>query len=342
MSEPNRALSQVPALLEERRKYEGWITALEARRDSTPQHVYERVRDDYRRRLKRVEDQLASFRDALDAERGDIEGRLSEIRHDEEARIDERAELDLRVQVGELSAADAGSAFRTLDDSLRKLSTERETLETKLASLAKLLEGHGPAERVVPEPAPSSPPRESVSRAADVSFDEMAFLSSVVETNQAAAEQTTQAPPPAPRTDPPPPVEVAPPREASPPPPAAPAPAAPAPAAEAQTREVQSLAPRDEGGAALLTGVTGKAPNATHEATASEALLNDLTSGNATHRSETPPLSSKRQAPGATPLSVRPTVTAEQPKTLKCTECGAMNYPTEWYCERCGAELAAL
>ena len=38
---------------------------------------------------------------------------------------------------------------------------------------------------------------------------------------------------------------------------------------------------------------------------------------------------------------------AEQPKkgvakTLKCGECGAMNLPTEWYCERCGAELAAL
>ena len=32
----------------------------------------------------------------------------------------------------------------------------------------------------------------------------------------------------------------------------------------------------------------------------------------------------------------------EQVKTLKCQECGTMNYPTEWYCERCGAELAAL
>jgi len=29
-------------------------------------------------------------------------------------------------------------------------------------------------------------------------------------------------------------------------------------------------------------------------------------------------------------------------KTLKCSECGTMNLPTEWYCERCGAELAAL
>ncbi|MEZ4455950.1 MAG: hypothetical protein R2882_05240 [Gemmatimonadales bacterium] len=29
-------------------------------------------------------------------------------------------------------------------------------------------------------------------------------------------------------------------------------------------------------------------------------------------------------------------------KTLKCGECGALNRPTEWYCDRCGAELAAV
>jgi uncharacterized OB-fold protein len=33
---------------------------------------------------------------------------------------------------------------------------------------------------------------------------------------------------------------------------------------------------------------------------------------------------------------------AEQHKTLKCPECGAANYPTEWYCERCGGELATM
>jgi hypothetical protein len=32
----------------------------------------------------------------------------------------------------------------------------------------------------------------------------------------------------------------------------------------------------------------------------------------------------------------------EAAKTLKCKDCGTMNLPTEWYCERCGAELAAL
>ena len=34
--------------------------------------------------------------------------------------------------------------------------------------------------------------------------------------------------------------------------------------------------------------------------------------------------------------------TSGQEKTLRCQDCGEMNYPTEWYCERCGGELAAL
>ena len=29
-------------------------------------------------------------------------------------------------------------------------------------------------------------------------------------------------------------------------------------------------------------------------------------------------------------------------KTLKCKDCGSLNRPTDWYCERCGAELAAV
>ena len=34
--------------------------------------------------------------------------------------------------------------------------------------------------------------------------------------------------------------------------------------------------------------------------------------------------------------------TKAQAKTLKCSECGALNLATEWYCERCGAELSVL
>ncbi|MGH7654370.1 MAG: hypothetical protein ACREN6_06870, partial [Gemmatimonadaceae bacterium] len=34
--------------------------------------------------------------------------------------------------------------------------------------------------------------------------------------------------------------------------------------------------------------------------------------------------------------------TSEAIKSLKCQECGTLNFPTEWYCERCGGELAAF
>lgn len=59
---------------------------------------------------------------------------------------------------------------------------------------------------------------------------------------------------------------------------------------------------------------------------------------------------SPRRASGAQFQPVEPIATptvpehedAEPAKTLKCRECGTMNLATEWYCENCGAELAAL
>ncbi len=46
---------------------------------------------------------------------------------------------------------------------------------------------------------------------------------------------------------------------------------------------------------------------------------------------------------GAVPDALPSATTGAEPqKTLRCTECGTMNLPTEWYCERCGGELAAF
>ena len=333
MSDPNRALSEVPSLLEERRKYEGWIAALEARRESTPPHVFQRVHDDYRGRLKRVEEQLAAYRGAIETERNNVESRLGQIRREEQNRYDERAELDLRIQVGELSASDAGTTIRSLDDSLGQLARERERLDAQITAFSRLLGGSAPAPSRPPTPeppraAPPEPPRapepEPRVSATGGAFDELAFLSSVVEFERPAADPASapaSANPPGTRG----------PVEAAPPPPRV---------ADIQDRDLEALAPRDEGGASLLTGVSGTAPTATHDANASESMLRDL-GGSGAPRSETPSVTGRR-APGAAPLTGRQTATTEQPKTLKCTECGAMNYPTEWYCERCGAELAAL
>lgn len=42
------------------------------------------------------------------------------------------------------------------------------------------------------------------------------------------------------------------------------------------------------------------------------------------------------------PAPIAPNGAAVGNRTLKCGECQTMNRPTEWYCERCGAELSAL
>lgn len=44
----------------------------------------------------------------------------------------------------------------------------------------------------------------------------------------------------------------------------------------------------------------------------------------------------------ATETRVSPPQAGVGNKTLKCQDCGTLNRPTEWYCERCGAELSAV
>src|SRR5919112_1443746 len=101
MTDSNRSLSELPGLVAERRRYEGWLVALEARRDSTPTHVFDRVRSDYQTRLARVQEQVEAHRHVVDEERTNVRSRLSLIEAEERMRRDERAELELRSHVGE-------------------------------------------------------------------------------------------------------------------------------------------------------------------------------------------------------------------------------------------------
>ena len=57
-----------------------------------------------------------------------------------------------------------------------------------------------------------------------------------------------------------------------------------------------------------------------------------------------PMTSSKPTPPPPNPALPTPPADedVEDPRPLKCRDCGTMNLPTEWYCEQCGAELAAV
>lgn len=321
MNDSNKALNEVPALLEERRRYESWLAALEARRGSTPEHVFERVVGDYLGRLQRVEEQLASHRQAIEEERANVQSRLSLLEAEELMRRDERAELELRAHVGELVGAEADAAFHSVDDTIKQLVDEKEGLASRISDLNGLLEPRLPpvvaalgasAEAEAP-PAQRDASNAAADTAGDVPREEPHTEERAPEAASPPAAAPTESSPGRPRTptgrfdeiaflhtvvgeDEPP---------------------APSPTPLAPEGRRNSGIVRDEAIAASLIG----------------GLDPDKPQGEV-------PLAANVTANH--PIVLRATGSGEQAKTLKCNECGSMNYPTEWYCERCGAELAAL
>jgi hypothetical protein len=304
MTDSDRSMNEVPGLIAERRRYEGWLTALDARRESTPAHVFERVERDYRERLQRVGEQLGAHRQSIEEARASVQSRFSLLEAEERLRRDERAELDLRAHVGELVDQEAETAFRAVDDAIAQLVSEKEGLESRIVELQALLDdgaptpvaARAPVKSATPQPvvvqkgtepelvapagqspgAPVVSPELDPARAPTGAFDELAFLSSVVgpEDDEPMIQRRDSAP---------------------------------------SVSLPDGIVRDREQGESLLAGVEkAKHPLATN-------------------------------VPGHTPIAIRPTAgTLEQSKTLKCGECGALNYPTEWYCERCGAELTTL
>jgi hypothetical protein len=86
-----------------------------------------------------------------------------------------------------------------------------------------------------------------------------------------------------------------------------------------------------------------KAPGAAEAAPPGDelAFLKSVTGADAAASTKPRP-SGGQPAPAEPAAAAAKAAPGQQAKTLKCGECGTLNRPTEWYCERCGAELAAL
>jgi hypothetical protein len=265
--------SHVASLMAERARFESWLAALEARRDSTPAHIYQRVHADYAARLQKVVDQLLGHMSEIESASKNLAERLGELEREEAKHRDERSEAELRATVGELSADAYDEILRRTDEATAAIAAERTTASVELTRLREVLAINKPKTGTTPRDvmtreAPRSPARATPTRpdSGGVGFDELEFLKSVVDSRGHPVNPTPSSP--------------------------------------------QSPSRPDSGSLNAFPGSSMPSAHTPRESTEVPAFLRDV--------------------PG------------EQVKTLKCQECSTMNYPTEWYCERCGAELAAL
>jgi hypothetical protein len=372
---------QVSALYEERQRFEAWLSALEAKRATTPVHIYTRVHADYGARLQRVVEELRTHRTALQETESTLIDRLTALDSEEAKHRDEAAEAELRATVGELASEQFTEVTERTSGAIATLGEERGRLQMELSQLRHLLDvGTAPlpvnavttdsprmessapeAARLrlvdsgAPAPAPSAdappaptpadwelsfenalgggptapPPRTSGARAAEKGtekaaetnpFDDLEFLKTMVDRNtgehgvvsasrehgaeSASREQSAEST-----------------HRDHPAEPAASHPPAPEPL---QTMPMSP--PVKQRPAQPVPVVASGLPLIMPDAPAPPRTEPRFSQG--AHRDSVP--SYLKESP------------PEQVKTLKCQECGTLNYPTEWYCERCGAELAAL
>ncbi len=374
---PNSPLDVVTALMQERVKFESWLQALDARRESTPQNVYDRVRKDYETRLADVIRELKEHAAALEAQAEKYTARLAELAETEQERRDARAEAELRAHVGELSDADWNATAGEADEALAAIAAEQAVVGADLNRVHELLgAATAPPATHSASPAAASPavPDAAVDGAAAVAdrasgatesaapsaadrktpeqskFDELAFLKSVVSplaqgtpANGRAVGKSTESAAQVAKSPPlregPPPRRGSGPHEGR----SAPRPSGPheePPPARASSPDITQAASDTMG--EELSERAGR-PAQEHEFIREDQ--EDAAAG-LVGRAREPERPNDRpyaaNVTGNNPIVLRPSGAVEQPKTLKCVECGAMNYPTEWYCERCGAELASL
>ena len=380
----------VRALVAERQRFDDWLAALVAKREATPERVFERVSADYSGRRRDVVGQLASHVDALmalesaqDAQRAELEQRIGVLE-------DQRAEAELRTLVGEFDDATWESTRAEVEAQLASLGTDRDGVETSLADVRMLLdecrraaaELAPPAPPVVaPEPeimlAEETPavtvaenvgePRRSPSGdpMGDVS-DETAFTSAWLEAPMAASTHladisSAESPLVEPLLVEPPLVET-PPVEiplietplvetpmVEPPlvePPLVEPPLVEPPLVEPPLVEPPLVAdPMSEFDDAL--SVFDDSPSPSTEL----AFLEPPPEPQATT-----PTPARRPAetfddlaflrsimdPAAPDVPAEAAGAVDPKKTLRCNECQTLNYPSEWYCEKCGGELVNL
>lgn len=355
-------LVAVTALMEERRRFEGWISALEARKAATPEHVFKRVHADYTGRLEAVIINLTTHTDGLRRQTEALSSRLSGIGEERQRAEDERAEAELRAHVGELSGDDWDTTKAASDAALSELTARHGEVEKELQKTRDLLDAaQRPATPAASRPIEAAP-------APAVTAEPVPAPATAAEPRKSAAvpapqEKATDAPPAAETLAPTP-------QPAQVPRPLpfrvihqTPAPGMPAIEQQSLDMDDGPLVPPSRNAPrktsfdelAFLSSVVDT-PSGSIEPAPTDQPDEKARRDSFAHRAHDDAINDMTEKPLADQLPAAESLLSRSrtdamvgrdslvdgAKTLKCSECGAMNYPTEWYCERCGAELASL
>lgn len=316
-------IEALEALIAEKRKHEGYLAKLDERREGTPENVYTRLRDEYLTKLTDAQVRAHAEAESIAEGLAEDESAVGEVDERLSALHEERLEGELRAAVGELDPKEWAKKLTALNASISMAEKDRDARLSVVERTRELLaeagalvsdsgSGGGKA-AVAPGDAPKTPGMTGAP-----SFDELAFLNSVVGRASAGAAPPPRASKPVEQVK----ADAAPKESAT-----ADPPRAPEKTPARSSTPASSAAPvRAEPPAAAAS--VPETPEAKEEPLVVEPAAAEV---KAAEEEETD------DAFG------RPTPrTSQAVKTLKCQECGTFNFPTEWYCERCGGELAAL
>jgi len=324
--------AEIEALLADRQRLQAWLERLETTAGAAPAAVRGRVRADYEGRLAEVVVRLRGFTTALTASLETVRSQLADLGGLRSEVEETRAEAKLRHEVGEFGDDEWLAIDRECEGKLQGLGGDIGRLTDEMDRLEEVL-----AQVLPPEPEPAPEPvrvsaAESAASAASrrapgddielevLETEEVTLVSQsasreddavVIYTEPALAEETS-------RTE----------REARPIPVEAPR----------FTPKTGDIRPRDRERPAARTI---RFPQPAPDQAAPPSGVDEMTFLKSVTL-EGPGQQRVATGEGKGTLKGAGRGTSTAAKTLKCTECGAMNRPTEWYCERCGAELAAL
>ncbi len=292
----------IDSLLADRARYESWLEQLAAKAAQVPAHVVERVQADYRTRLADVVAALTDRAEELRGEAVALAERVTALDGELVARRDARAEDELRAMVGEYDAAVWEARAAEHDAAIAAVVAERDARAADRDRAVGLLDDA------------TRPSQEAV----------------VERAREIAAEPTPVEP-----------MDAMPPAEAEPGVVALPREeAAPAEAFGIPAMRPSRKSPFDE--IAFLDTIVGRPTPAPapvppvvreHASVVSMETVPDALLELPLPVEEPEAVGDVGEVRRATPEAIR---------TLKCQECGTFNYPTEWYCEKCGGELSAF